>query len=101
MSASLMACPSCEAWPIEAGLKALGIEYLAMEGRGSEKAIAKVRGPDGRLGVASHATLEEAAAPLVEWANSEGELLRLYQRACRRLGIVNSINLHTLMKSMQ
>ena len=56
-----------------------------------------------RDGVASaDYTTSEVGAPVIRWANSRGELLRIWQQEMRRLGgRVGRINLPILMGDMQ
>jgi hypothetical protein len=71
------------------------------DGPGQGHGIAVVSDAE-RHGVASaNYDTNERENPCIQWADDDGQLLRLYQGEMRRLGMVRSVNVHLLMGHMQ
>lgn len=103
--------PACPCMPIVQALERLGYDgetagrrrwLRAEENEVGTVGLAVIVGSSEQRGVASaiYAT-EERDQPRIEWAGSEGHLLRLYQAAMRRVGTTNSVHLHLLLGGMQ
>lgn len=103
--------PACPCMPIVQALERAGYRgtsigerrwLRAEENEGGSMGLAIIIGDNERSGVASavYAT-EEREHPRIEWADSAGELSRLYQGAMRRVGMSRSVNVGTLMGALQ
>lgn len=109
MSGVLEELPCCRAFVIERGLRSLGFVTggarswdMMEEDEAQTAGMATVH--DGeRVGVASaDYDTPERDTPVIRWANSDGELLRIWQSEMRRLAHrVGQVHLPILMRGMQ